>query len=93
MRIILFGAQILALIGTAANAKPEPVPKLQIPPPAMNTAHTTPATLPPGKSLLPQARQVGNPTGPVPKSYPWLAAPKLPQAAQVKCVPSATKGC
>ena len=94
MRKFIFAVQLLALVGTAASAKPQPqpVPKLQIPGPPMNVAHTTPATTTP-MTLLPQARQVNNPTGPVPHTYKFLAPPAYPQAAQVKCVPSATKGC
>src|SRR6185369_14603923 len=59
------------LSGSAAAAPPDPYLTQQInrppPTPPQNTAHTTPTTNP-STRLLPQARQVGNPTGPVPNT-------------------------
>ncbi len=82
--LIAFGYSASAQNSISQRAAPA------LPPPAMNTSQTTPSTLPPNPNLLPQARQVGNPTGPV-NAYPGFGAPKLPQAPQVKTCPYPNK--
>jgi hypothetical protein len=68
--------------GTAAGQNKNPITRA-LPADPGRTAHTTPATNS-SVRILPQARQVGNPTGPVPNSAPWNRPPQLPQAGQIR---------
>ena len=83
---------VASLVSVPALAGTSPVAKL--PQPDMRMAGTTPATLPPAPRLLPQARQVNNPTGTVPNSQKWNSPPALPQAGQVRdCGSKHPKNC
>ena len=99
MKIALGLSLVIISVAFAASAAPANDPYIRRvitaspPPPPQHTAHTTPTTNV-GVNLLPQARQVNNPTGPVPNALPFLAPPALPQARQVGSASNPTSsGC
>ena len=96
--------QNLVLCGTLALAAavvygqtPQPLakPKSKFPVPTNvgNMAHTTPM-MEPRTNALPQARPIGQPTGPLPNTKPWMQPPNYPQAQQVRpCKDSSKPNC
>ncbi len=85
--VILTVAAALCISSSAISAP-------AMPSPAQNTAHTTPMTQPSAPRVLPQARQVNNPTGPVPNAQKWNSPPPLPQARGIRdCGTAHPKNC
>lgn len=94
MRAVSYASVAALSLAGIASAQTLQVKKPALPAPPQNIAGTTPATLPPAPRILPQARQVGNPTGPVPNSRSWNAPPPLPQAPGIRdCGSAHPKNC